>query len=387
MGHSLISPSNAERVIACPPSVRFTEGMPDRSSEYADEGTYAHLMATHYITWKTKKLPESVHIKALADFQKGKYYSPEMAQHMEEFAEFVKERLPKGSHYLELEQSFDLTKWIPEGRGTGDVVIISDDCIEVIDLKYGKGKRVYADDNAQLKCYALGAAQKYRQLYDFGTVKVSIYQPRVDDGITSEEFSVDDLFIWGDTTLKPSCELAWEGKGEFHSGDHCTFCKGRAVCETRASEQALVAFEDEDAPALPANVLSPERMAKWLRAAPGLSKWLADLEKFALNEALSGRTPEGFKVVEGRSNRVISNQNELITVLQSQDWPRDKYMKPAALLGLTDLEKNLGKTNFKGVVEPYITKPAGKPTLVQDSDKRPAIAAGAVEAFEDETDE
>jgi hypothetical protein len=283
-----------------------------------------------------------------------------------------------------------MNKWIPEGYGTGDVIIVNDDYIHVIDLKYGKGVRVEAEDNPQLKCYGLGAAQTYRMLYDFSKVYVTIYQPRIEEGITHWEYDLKDLMKWADEELTPAAEKAWHGEGQFVPGDHCRFCKGKAHCETRmqyAAGEAFLLDEPSEVMVMKPNQLSEQDMERWVKYAGPLIKWLGDLQKYALKTALEGRQWPGLKLVEGRSNRVYSDKLSVMKALKQSDYTG--FMKEPSLIGVGAMEKLLGAKGFRTYVEPYIIKPAGKPALVGEDDKRPALDAtlAAQAAFADEDEE
>jgi hypothetical protein len=389
MSHALLGPSSAKQWMTCTPSARFGERFPDQGSDYANEGSFAHLMAEHYINYRLGYIPMVAFNQGYHDFRKNKFYSEEMANHVSVFADWVKSNVRQGDSVF-LEQTLMMNKWIPEGYGTGDVIIVNDDYIHVIDLKYGKGVRVEAEDNPQLKCYGLGAAQTYRMLYDFSKVYVTIYQPRIEEGITHWEYDLKDLMKWADEELTPAAEKAWHGEGQFVPGDHCRFCKGKAHCETRmqyAAGEAFLLDEPSEVMVMKPNQLSEQDMERWVKYAGPLIKWLGDLQKYALKTALEGRQWPGLKLVEGRSNRVYSDKLSVMKALKQSDYTG--FMKEPSLIGVGAMEKLLGAKGFRTYVEPYIIKPAGKPALVGEDDKRPALDAtlAAQAAFADEDEE
>jgi hypothetical protein len=227
-------------------------------------------------------------------------------------------------------------------------------------------------------------------LYDFSKVYVTIYQPRIEEGITHWEYDLKDLMKWADEELTPAAEKAWHGEGQFVPGDHCRFCKGKAHCETRmqyAAGEAFLLDEPSEVMVMKPNQLSEQDMERWVKYAGPLIKWLGDLQKYALKTALEGRQWPGLKLVEGRSNRVYSDKLSVMKALKQSDYTG--FMKEPSLIGVGAMEKLLGAKGFRTYVEPYIIKPAGKPALVGEDDKRPALDAtlAAQAAFADEDEE
>lgn len=179
--HAKLSASSAFRWINCPGSVVLADQLPaPGSSAYADEGTLAHALAE----LKLRKFLGDAgnYDKELAQIQASEYYCGEMDEATDFYAETVQEHLAAAGEDAELmiEQQFSLDNWVPEGFGTSDAVIIGGSTIEVIDLKYGKGVKVEAKNNPQLRLYGLGASALFGDLYDFETVRMTIIQPRLD---------------------------------------------------------------------------------------------------------------------------------------------------------------------------------------------------------------
>ena len=274
-----------------------------------------------------------------------------------------------------VEQRLDFSKWIPEGFGTGDCLIVADDVLHIIDFKYGLGVLVEAEDNPQMMCYALGALDIYDGIYDITSVKMTIFQPRREN-VSTFTIKKEDLLKWADDFLKPTAELAFNGEGEFKAGDHCTFCKAKATCRKRAEYNLELAKYDFEMPAS----LSETEIAAILPKIDDLTAWAADIKEYALQQALSGTEYPGFKVVEGRANRKYTDEEAVAFVVKDNGY--DPYEKK--LLGITAMTSLLGKKKFEELLGALITKPQGKPTLVPASDKRPALNTAKDDFSEEE---
>ncbi len=264
---------------------------------------------------------------------------------------------------FKIEQRLDFSEWVPEGFGTGDFVIIADGTMEVCDLKYGKGVPVSADNNKQMMLYALGAISEFSFLYDIEKVRMTIIQPRLDN-ISTFEVTVEDLVKWAEEYVRPRAELAIKGEGEFCAGDHCRFCRAKAVCKARADKNLELAKYEFEKP----NTLDNNDIAYILSKVDELVNWAGDVKEFALEQALNGKEFEGYKVVEGRSNRKYTDVEVIATTLEENGYT--DIFKPKELLTLTNMEKLVGKKKLNELVGKYIEKPVGKPTLVPITDKR-----------------
>ena len=366
--HALLSASSAKRWLACPPSARLTENMPDSGSGYAAEGTLAHSLCELKLRRKFEGMKKAAFDKAAAEIRKNELYSPEMDGCTDQYIDYIS-RIVHGYSTKPAvipEQRVDYSGIAPGGFGTSDCIILCGNDMHIIDFKYGKGVPVSAEDNPQLKLYALGAAREYDMLYDIRNVTLHIVQPRTEDGNSSWSLSWEALEEWGES-IRPTAELAWEGRGEFSCGDHCRFCKAKAVCRARAEH----ILSEAEFSAVPPELLSDDELGKILERARLFANWLSDIEEYALNEILNGKTVTGFKVVEGRSNRQISDLESAFAVL------KDSGIEEAMLyerkpLGLTELEKLVGgKKKLTELIGGYIEKPQGRPTLVPADDKRP----------------
>ena len=383
VAHHALGASGAHRWRHCPGSVKLAEQYPAGSTIYADEGTLAHECAEQLIrTGKVTKKHQQVVDKFYKDHPElGAGSAEQMIRSLDDYVDYVK------SEYIEqlntdpatllmTEQRVDLSRWIDGGFGTSDVVIIRSGYLHVIDLKYGKGVAVSAENNEQLRLYALGALDALDPVYDVREVKMTIYQPRLDN-LSTDIVEADELYLWGDSIIKPAAELAMQDDAPYAAGDWCTFCPARHECRERA--EYYLALEDFKAKAL----LTPAEIGVVLKDVAGLVKWAEDLKEGALARALQGEDIPGWKVVEGRSVRKYSGTEEEI-VKQCEGAGYDRaVLYEHKLLTITQMESLMGKKQFADVLGGYVEKPEGKPTLAPDSDKRPAIIGNnAAEVFE-----
>lgn len=380
--HALLGASKAEQWINCPPSARLQESIPDTRSEYAEEGTLAHELSEIKLrrilfpcdSKERKRLDKAMEtIKKQTFSRQGEeilIYGPEMEDATQDYVELVIERYMEARNrsadaVILLEERLDYTEWVPEGFGTGDTVIIADGVLEVIDLKYGKGVPVSAIGNPQLRLYGLGAWFAYSYLYDIREIRITISQPRL-DSVSTDSLSVEDLLNWAETIVKPAAELAFKGEGKCRAGDHCKWCKVKGNCRARADENMEALEYEFKEPAL----LTNEEIGPMLYIADRLKTWAKDIEDYAFGQALKGENIPSWKLVEGRSKRIITDQEKLVAAFLTANIDKDKYLKPQELYGITDLEKKIGKKEFKALAGDLVIKPPGKPVLVPETDKR-----------------
>ena len=369
--HAFLSASSSHRWLACPPSALLCAKEADQSSAYAKQGSDAHELCEYLL------------LKALGHdppdpTENLDYYDAEMLSCAEGYCDFVMEQVEEARKLsadplICVEQRLDYSRWVENGFGTGDCVIVADDLLHVIDYKYGLGVLVSAsgDDgtgNSQLKCYALGALDTFGDLYDIRRIKLSIYQPRREN-VDTFEMSVEDLLRWADDVLSPTAKLAFTGDGEFCAGDHCVFCKVKATCRARADYNMELAKYEFEKPAM----LDDEEIAAILPMIDSLVSWATDIKEFALQQALSGTVYEGYKVVEGRSNRKYSDETAVAKIVQDAGY--DPFEKK--LLGVTAMQRQLGKKRFQELLGGLLYKPPGKPVLVPTSDSRPEMNTAA----------
>lgn len=382
--HAILSPSGAERWLNCTPSARLEQQFPDRAGEAAKEGTLAHAIGELLIRVKLKTIKKYEYEEVLAGHKKNTLYNDDMLAHAEEYASFVLERFleaqTKNKHALIfLEQKLNLTDYVPEGFGTGDVIIIADGVLDIIDLKYGKGVPVSAENNKQMMLYSLGALREFEYMYDIDTVRMTIYQPRL-DSISTWEIPAEQLNKWADEELKPRAALAFEGEGEFKPGKHCQFCRAKGICKANAAANLEIAKYDFRETTL----LKDEEVADIIDRAATFINWINGVEEYALNEAVAGKKWPGYKVVEGRSNRKYLDDEKVATKLLQSGFNEAVIFKPQALLSITAMEKVITKKVFEDTLKGLIIKPPGKPALVPLSDKRPELnsAESAKKDFE-----
>ena len=375
--HALLGASSSARWLVCTPSARLEAMFPDEQSPYAAEGTVAHDLAEAILRHKLegKKAPK------LDD------YSTEMIEAVNRYVDICEEKVNEArarSSDAEamIEARLDFSRWVPEGFGTGDMVIVADGILEVIDLKYGKGVPVSAVENTQMRLYALGAYDVNEFLYDIKTVRMTIVQPRL-DSVSTDEMPLEELLDWGED-IKPIAQRAWDGIGECTPCDYCNFCKARHTCRALA-DTCLDTFYKNGGKL---NQLLTDREVSDILAMKDLiTKWIKGVYDFAYEKALSGEKQwPGYKLVEGTSRRTITDPEAAAKTLLDNGYKEEEIFKPRELEGITNLQKVLGKKGVTEYLEAYIEKPEGKPTLVPESDKRPAIntVETMMNEFEDE---
>lgn len=372
-GHALLSPSGASRWLACPPSARLELQFPDKRSTASEEGTLAHELAELLIKEKTGRIKAYEYNQALVKIQAHKLYESAMLDYIDEYASYIVERYARAQAdtadaQLFLEQKLQLSDYVPESFGTSDVVIIANGVMAIIDLKYGKGVPVSAVNNKQMMLYALGALCEFDFLYEIHTVRMTIYQPRL-DSITDWEISVEELRQWAEVELKPLATMAFKGEGDHTPGAHCRFCKAAAICKANADANLeLTKYEFK-----PGALLLDTDISDILDRADNFTSWLKAVTDYALDQAVQhGKRWPGYKLVEGRSNRQYSNEEEVVAKLKAHEFSDDSIYNKK-LLGITDMEKLLGKKFFPIYLEGLVIKPPGKPTLAPITDKRPEI--------------
>jgi len=361
-GHARFSPSSANRRLNCPPSLVLEEQFKDEESQYTAEGSAGHAMAEYLI----KK-----HLKQRSRRPVSDYYSDELLEAVDEYVSFVIGEIEEAkricsSPVFTVEQRVDASEYVDECFGTADMVIVTDKVAHVIDLKLGKGVQVFAEENPQLMIYGLGILGMAEMLYDVETVRLTIFQPRLNNSSTWE-IAPEALKAWGEEVLKPRGAMALMGAGEFKAGNWCRFCKARNQCRARAEEFLAIAKMEFRQPAL----LSDDEIAKVLKVSDELAKWSADVYAFAQDQAIvHGKEWNGFKLVEGRSNRKYTSEDEVAEAATTAGYT-DIYKR--SLVTITEMERLMGKQEFTRILGHLVYKPQGKVTLVPDSDKREAI--------------
>ena len=361
-GHALLSASSSERWFRCPPSARLCESYDDKGSNYAAEGTNAHELCEY-------KLCRALGLEANDPTENLTWFNEEMADCTSGYATYILEQVEAAKQncadpVVLIEQRVDFSRWVESGFGTADCIIIADGILQVCDYKHGLGVLVSAEKNPQMQCYALGALELFDGIYDIDTVLMTIYQPRRDN-ISTYELSKDELYRWADEVLKPTADLAFAGDGNFLCGEWCGFCKAKHDCRARADANLELARYDFKLPPL----LTDEEVEKILTQVDDLVAWATDIKEYALQQAISGKEWNGWKLVEGRSNRKYTNETAVADAVSNAGF--DPY--DHKVLGVTAMQKLLGKSRFDELIAAYIEKPQGKPTLVPESDKRPVM--------------
>ena len=365
--HAYLSASASHRWLACPPSAKLCANILDQASEYAQQGTDCHELCAYLVE---KALGKDV----IDPTENLTYYDAEMQNCAEEYRNYVLEQIEAAKEFCKdpqvmIEQRLDFSRWVENGFGTGDCVIVADEILQIIDYKHGLGILVSAGDdkhggNSQMMCYALGALEVFGDIYDIKQIKMTIFQPRRDN-ISTYTINKEDLLKWADEVLAPTAQLAYVGKGKFNAGDHCTFCKVKATCRKRAEYNLELAKYDFEMPA----TLDDTEIAAILEKIDEMISWGNDIKDYALQQAQSGVHFEGWKIVEGRSNRKYTDENAVADTVKDAGF--DPYEKK--LLGITAMSTLLGKKKFEELLGGLIYKPPGKPTLVPESDKRPTM--------------
>ncbi len=361
--HAYLSASSAYRWMRCTRSPDMCADMEERSSPFAKEGSDAHTLCEH-------KVNVALGRDSPDPRENLEYYDQEMEECSDEYRNFVLEQVEEAKKQCTdplvfIEERLDFSKWVPEAFGTGDCVIVSDGTLTIIDYKHGVGVLVDANDNPQMRCYALGALDTYGNLYDIKTIRMCIFQPRRDN-VSISEISVDELLTWGETELKPKAEMAYKGEGNLVPGDHCIFCNARAVCRARAEYNLQMSDYDLEIP----DKLEDAEIAVILGKIDELTAWASDVKEYALSKALSGTKFPGFKVVEGRSVRKYSDEEAVAETVTNAGF--DPYEKK--VMGITAMTKLLGKKRFEELIGSLVIKPPGKPVLAPESDKREELA-------------
>lgn len=369
--HALLSASGASRWLKCPPSARLEDELPDTTSEFAKEGTVAHEVCEILLRKHLGLIAKDTATKNINKLKKDNLFSDEMIDHASDYIDYITEKVKSDDAAVLVEERLDFSRYVPEGFGTGDCIIIQDGTLTIIDFKYGKGVSVSAEDNPQMMLYALGAVEMFGFIYEFDKVEMCIFQPRINNISESVE-TVEDLIKWGELTVVPTAELAFEGDGEFCAGDHCKFCKLRNKCKYLADycmETVKEEFEDLNG-RLDKSLLAPEDIAMIIGRMKTVQNWLKDVESYAINGILEGKLDvPGYKVVEGRSNRAYKDQDKVAAALMANGYP-ESVLFEKKLLTITAMEKAVGKKNLNTLLADLIEKPKGKPTIVPLSDKR-----------------
>ena len=365
MKHAKLSASGAKKWLNCPLSVMLESKMPKTESVYAEEGTKAHALSELKLKRNLNLISKDTYDSELNKLD----VCPEMDRYTDYYCDAVLEivhKYDRNYSMVKLEERVDFSPWVIKGFGTSDVIVISDNIIEIIDLKYGKGVLVSAENNPQLMLYALGVLNDYGYLYNIEKVIMTIVQPRLDN-ISSFSISIPELLEWGQD-VKVKAIKAYNGEGECVVGNHCDecFCRARAICKAYADEKLEIAKYEFKGP----EELDVNDLSDILSKIDKLVAWGNIVKKYALNQALDGVTINGYKLVEGRSNRAYGvDESRIASILISNGYDEHEIYEKS-IKSVSSMEKWLGKSKFKSILGDLVIKPPGKPTLVPVDDPR-----------------
>jgi hypothetical protein len=371
--------------MACTPSAALAATFPNKSSSYADEGTLAHSLCEALLREMHGQITKAEFDKTFAEIQKSEYYNSQMFDYCNEYAMFVNEQCV-GEFHLFIEQKLDMTRWIPEGYGTADAIVILPKERKIIfnDLKYGKGIRVDGKQNSQMKIYGLGVLETMEFIFganSFDVIETNIYQPRIDN-ISPYSYTVEELLAWAEKELKPAAALAFDGKGEYKAGTHCYWCPAKAQCRALADFNLELAAMDFKTP----DLLTDEEILEVYAKKAIFENWLNSIGSYLLNTAIDGKAWPGLKVVEGISRRKYKDENDVWLALHAKGYKQEQVYSLPKLKGIGELEKLLTKPKFNEIIGPLCEKPQGKPALVPESDKRPTFSKNVENDFVDQSE-
>lgn len=385
--HAILSASGAHRWLECTQSARLELLFKPTTSSYAEEGTVAHKIAEIAALYQTEQIDATEYNERLAALKSNKWCTADMLEDCWAYADMIREKWKAlkektGDATVLIEARINFDEWVPDGFGTADCLILADGFMEVIDFKYGKGKRVDAYKNPQMRLYTLGAYHTHGLVYDVDKITMTIFQPRISNGVTSDEITIKELLDWGENYVKPRAKLAYEGKGEFKpSAETCKFCRARSTCKARAEENMKAFDEGPDV-----FLLTIEEAARILDKAGDIETWLNDLKAYVQESLMEGVKVPGWKLVEGRSVRKYVDVNAVAQAMINAGYDEALLYKPRELINLTQMEKDFGKKAVAEVLGPLIVKPAGAPTLAPESDRRPEYTPeeAIIKKFEEE---
>ena len=357
--HALLSASSSSRWLACPPSAVANEAYPNQDTSFTQEGTLAHevaeIVARARLTEQPIEYPDNA--------------THEMIECAHEYVDYIEEQKKSNDATVLLEQKVDFSAWVPEGFGTCDCLIIQDNTLIVIDYKYGQGVSVSAANNSQLKLYALGAMNDYGTVLGITNIEMHIFQPRLNN-ISKDCTTVDELLKWADKTVKPIADKAIKGKGKYAPGEHCRFCQHAGKCRALTR----LCTEKVETHGIIANVpiLAPHEIADVLRMEPLITLWLKKVKETALTTLMNGEDLPGYKLVEGKlGNRKWTDDRSVLLILNGAGYD-DEEVTETKVLSPAQMDKAIGKKRVAELLDAYIDRAPGAPTIAPETDKRPA---------------
>ena len=362
--HALLSASGSKRWLTCTPSARLEAVLPEPKRktgafDVSAEGTTAHNLAEAKLKRHYGQITAKEYVEALNEVKATPYYDEEFERYVDNYVLYVRSQIGEGDTPY-FEQRVDFSEWVPDGFGTADVVIISDTKIRVIDLKFGKGVAVDAEDNPQLRLYAIGAWWKYKDAHpNLSEIEYTIHQPRL-DSITTDTTTLPKLLDWAIHFVKPKAKKAWNGDGDFIPGDHCQFCRAKQQCRARAEFNDMDAARDFKAPAL----LTEVEIIDVLRRSSAIKKWLGDVEQYILDRATDdGVVPEGYELGRSKTNRKIEDVEAARAKLIKAGFKEEDIFAPPTLKSIAQLEK-LDKEGVNAALGDLVVRPEGEVKLV-----------------------
>ena len=369
--HALLSASGAHRWLHCTGSPLLEKDFPDSTSVYAQEGTLAHYLCELKLRAYTGEITKRKLTSMKNKLMKSDLWQPEMDSTSEAYLDYIKDITMSYTvkPVILTEKRVDFSRYVPEGFGTADCLILAGDTLHVVDYKHGKGVVVDADHNPQMMLYALGAMSELSLLYRFKFVHMTIVQPRVNN-ISEFTMTAEELTEWGETVVKPKAEAAISGNGTFEAGDWCRFCRAKRQCKTRyeSNDSLYPELSERHDPRL----ITLAELGEYLKRGKDMAAWLEDMKEYALSESLAGADVPGWKAVEGRGSRAFTDTDEAVDTL-IKNGIDESVLYERRVLTLAQMEKAVGKKAFGELVGDLVVKNPGKPTLVEESDKRPRI--------------
>jgi hypothetical protein len=364
--HALLSASGSKRWLSCTPSAKLEATLPEQKRpsgafDFSQEGTTAHSLAEAKLRHHFGQIGIEEYQHEEAIIKATPYYNDDFEAHVDSYVLYVRSQIGEGDTPL-FEQRVDFSDWVPDGFGTADVVILSKHSIRVIDLKFGKGIPVHAQDNSQLRLYALGAYSKFKEEYpDIKEVSYTIHQPRL-DSISTDGTSITKLIDWANYFVKPKAKKAWSGAGEFLPGDWCGFCRAKAQCRARSDYNQELAKQEFKEPSL----LTEEELVEVLAKAQDLRQWAVDVEDYALNKAITEQViPKGFKLGTTVTHRRVTDQELAAKVLVEKGLPDEQLWEPKKIKSVPSLIKLGNKGQVESWLGSLVQRPEGSPKLVR----------------------
>ena len=401
--HARLSPSSAERWMTCPGSVALCDGLPDQGSEYADEGTAAHFLASECLS-KGKHPVEYLGQRILVDKEGGTRFDDagkfevdvDMAGHVNHYVQAVREQAKDGVLLVEVAVPIGDFTFEEDATGTADAVVITADGeLQVHDFKYGQGVMVEAFENKQLLLYALGANSLLELAHEYDRVRVFVHQPR--KRTTPSEYACGLAYLEGFASDVKHAAVAvtaaaderellrgsdtWVEDFLAPSDDACRWCRAKTQCPALyavVSQSTALAFQDLDAP--PA--LNTLTLGDKMRAVPMVEKWCKAVRAEVESELFAGHQVDGFKIVQGRQgNRAWTDPVESEKLMKEIFRLKVEEMYELKLISPTSAEKlkkagTIGPRQWKKL-EVLITRADGQPSVAPESDPRPALTLQA----------